>query len=387
MYARIATRSTLAVALAATVAFGAFAQSGDRTQKEKELADARARLEQDATRVAELSKELGVPGGGPMMIQHRMMRRPVLGVLLEPDATRGVLVAGVTPDSGASTAGLGAGDRITGIDGKTLAGTDGTARLEGLRTRLADLKTDTPVKVDYERDGKKASVNVTPKLADRMMVMGPGGGMPGMHGMHGPMAGGPGVREIRIVRGPDGEAMMDAPVGVDPGMHREIVRIARDGACKDGDKCEHLALAEAFRWNGLNLASVDAKLGRYFGTDRGVLVVSAGAELAGLQSGDVIRKVDGRDVATPREVMDVLRAKPEDSSVAVEYLRDRKSGTSQVKVPKPMHFRDGPMGPMPPMPPRDPNMPPPPPAPEVGTRMGAADAPLAAGAPPPPRVD
>ena len=44
-------------------------------------------------------------------------------------------------------------------------------------------------------------------------------------------------------------------------------------------------LAEAFRWNGLNLASVDAKLGRYFGTDRGVLVLSSGPDLAGLQAG------------------------------------------------------------------------------------------------------
>ncbi|AXK71331.1 PDZ domain-containing protein [Lysobacter sp. TY2-98] len=383
MYARIATRSTLAIALAATFAFGAFAQSNDRAQKEKELADARTRLEQDAKRVAELSRELGVPGEGPMVIEHRMYRRPVLGVLLEPDAARGVLVAGVTPDSGAAAAGLRAGDRITGIDGRTLTGADGAARLDGLRSRLADLKTHTPVKVDYERDGRKATVNVTPKIADRMMVMGPGGPMPGMHGMRGP--GGPGVREIRIVRGPDGEPMAGTPAGVDPGMHREIVRIARDGACKDGDKCEHLALAEAFRWNGLNLASVDAQLGRYFGTDRGVLVVSAGADLAGLQAGDVIRKVDGRDVRTPRDVMDVLRTKPEDATVAVEYLRDRKSGTAQIKVPKPMRF---PMGPMRPLDPGAPMPPPPPAGPEVGMQFDMGKAPIAMIAlPPPPRVD
>ena len=70
---------------------------------------------------------------------------------------------------------------------------------------------------------------------------------------------------------------------------QEIIRIGPRGDCK-GKNCKLPMLAEAFRWNGLNLASVDAQLGRYFGTDRGVLVLSAGADLAGLQAGDVIQQ-------------------------------------------------------------------------------------------------
>ena len=93
-------------------------------------------------------------------------------------------------------------------------------------------------------------------------------------------------------------------------------------------------LSEAFRWSGLNLASVDAQLGRYFGTDKGVLVLSAGPVLEALQAGDVILRVDGKAVATPREVMDALRGKPADSTVPVDYLRDRAPGSAKIKVPE-----------------------------------------------------
>jgi membrane-associated protease RseP (regulator of RpoE activity) len=124
------------------------------------------------------------------------------------------------------------------------------------------------------------------------------------------------------------------------------------------------AFAEAFRWNGLNLASVDNSLGRYFGTDRGVLVLSTG-ELAGLQAGDVIQKIDGKAVDTPREAMDVLHDKPADALVLVEYLRDRKVASTRVKVPKAMPFRVP--------------LPPPPPAAPAAPR-----APIAPPTPPPP---
>ena len=97
-------------------------------------------------------------------------------------------------------------------------------------------------------------------------------------------------------------------------------------------------LAEAFRWNGLNLAAVDAQLGRYFGTSEGVLVLSTGKDLEGLQAGDVIRRIGGKAVANPREAMEALRAQPAEGKVAVDYLRDRVAGSAQVSVPKALPF-------------------------------------------------
>src|SRR3546814_8832928 len=85
----------------------------------------------------------------------------------------------------------------------------------------------------------------------------------------------------------------------------------------------------AFLWNGLNLATVDKQLCRYFGTDHGVLVLSNG-ELAGLQAGDVIQRIDGKAVASPREAMAAMGDKPGGAKVTVDYLRDRKAGKAQV---------------------------------------------------------
>ncbi|HEY4560234.1 MAG TPA: PDZ domain-containing protein, partial [Lysobacter sp.] len=295
----------------------------------------------------------------------------MLGVLLDADATRGVRVSGVTPESGAAKAGLRTGDRILSIDGKPVEGADGHARLERLRAMLADIKEDKALRVGYERDGKPAAASVTPQRSAPVTLFNGDGSEMRPHGnvrFIGSEDGGltfeaksvevvpaPGqpLRLIqhtsadgktvtrRIVRtdasGATRDALAELP-GVSPRVHSEILRLARDGSCKDGENCRSFALAEAFRWNGLNLASLDANLGRYFGTTDGVLVVSASPELAGLQSGDVIRKVDGHGVSSPREVMDALRGKPEGATVGVEYLRDRKAATAQLKVPKAMRI-------------------------------------------------
>lgn len=63
-------------------------------------------------------------------------------------------------------------------------------------------------------------------------------------------------------------------------------------------------------------------------------MLSAGPALGTLQAGDVILRVDGKTVATPREVMDALRGKPADSTVPVDYLRDRAPASAKIKVPE-----------------------------------------------------
>ena len=171
------------------------------------------------------------------------------------------------------------------------------------------------------------------------------------------------------------DQMLRAPVGIDragmKGPHDMQTHVFRFD-CKPGEACQgQQRLAEAFRWNGLNLASVDASLGRYFGTSAGVLVLSSGPSLGQLQAGDVIQRVDGKTVATPRAVMDALRDKPADSVVAVDYLRDRKAGSAQLKVPEAMVFP--PMPPMPPMPPAPPAPPAPPRPPKAGAAPHAPD--------------
>ncbi|MFZ5638449.1 MAG: PDZ domain-containing protein [Pseudomonadota bacterium] len=319
--------------------------------------------------------------GGCDVIMRRIGRKPVIGVLLAPDPKGGVRIAGVTPDGPAAGAGLKTGDRLLRIGGKVIAGDSPEARVDAARALLQAGDEKTPVALTYDRNGRESAVSVTPKLDNRLMVftadgemMQPSGnvvirrfgegGAPlsaegvEIDGVAGPMWHHGGGEAQTIVIGPDGEHRTETRVirieckdkddacrkraaehmamGPGDGQDRRIV-IRTD--CKPGEECRnHLRLADAFRWNGLNLASVDAKLGRYFGTDKGVLVLSTGPALGELQPGDVIQRVDGKDVATPRAVMDALRDKPADSSVPVDYLRDRKPGTVRVKVPKPTTF-------------------------------------------------
>lgn len=273
------------------------------------------------------------PSAPMMKVEKRIVRRPVIGVVLAPDAQAGVQIAGVTPEGTAAKAGLKAGDRLLSVNGKPVAGVDADQRIANARSLLGNLDTTTPVKIGYAREGRESSVSMTPQLDSRVFVWNEDDGSL-------LKAGGP----VFIHKGDAGilaiesDSMELEHLGVSPGMHTEVMRISRNRDCA-GDDCNAPMLAEAFRWNGLNLASVDAQLGRYFGTDQGVLVLSAGEDLAGLQAGDVIRKVAGKPVTTPREAMDALRAAPAESKVEVEYLRDRQSARAQVQVPKAIPFR------------------------------------------------
>lgn len=382
--------------------------------QQKEIDAARADLERAAKRLAELTGRQGFgPGFGPHFGRgpgDGLPARPVIGVLLAPDAQAGVRIAGVTPDGAAAGAGLKTGDRLLRIGGKPIAGATPEARVESARALLSGVDEKTEVTLRYARDGKESDVGVTPKRDQRIMIFTSDGGMmrPGGNvivrrigdrteveadgiemtapapGMDGPpmWTPAPGDRDVHVFAF-DG----DAP-SMNGRVERRVIRIeckAGDANCADPVRMSvhaprapggELRLAEAFRWNGLNLASIDAQLGRYFGTDKGVLVLSTGPALDNLQPGDVIQHVDGKAVDTPRAVMDALRGKPADSVVPVDYLRDRKAASAKIKVPKAMPI--APMAPLPSMPP----------VPAMPEKAGMApEAPQPPLPPPPPRVD
>jgi membrane-associated protease RseP (regulator of RpoE activity) len=366
-----------ALALALALLFPGGATAGTPAPKARpdaraaELAAAQADLQRAARRVAELSGAMATTR--PRIAAPRVAGKPVVGVVLAPDAQAGVRIVAVTPRSGASKAGLRGGDRLVAIDGHELAGRDGATRVERARDLLDDLDTRKPVRIAYLRDGRKSTVDVLPALSGEAATyawVGSDGDLSEAFGdvlFTGPV----GSSDV-IAR-----AFKVSPPGVAPQLRREIARV---DTC-ESDDCRLPLLAEAFRWNGLNLAAVDAQLGRYFGTSSGVLVLSTGESLAGLQPGDVLRRIDGKPVASPRDAMAALRAHPAGSRVAVEYLRDRKTATTQVTVPRAMAW---PLPPRPPAPPRvpaaprAPAAPPPPPAPPAAMRDDVAPVPAVA---------
>ncbi len=306
----------------------------------------------------------GCPMAGPderrgervMMGDGPMAGRPGLGVVLAANtAAKGVRVAAVTPDSPAMKAGLHSGDVLLSIDGKQIPGS-GVEAVDSARALLGDLKQGQLVQLGYARAGKTGIASVKADNIARMMVFNRGedSAMPGMHG--------PGEMHEHMREGMHsgmGDNMMMLP----PNVELEIERAGPMRDCAPGnDDCQLPALYEAFRWQGLNLASVDVSLGRYFGTSKGVLVLSSSDELKSLQSGDVIQRVAGTEVGSPREVMRALHDKDAGSQLKLDVLRDRKVVTVAITVPevRPLPFMAPPPPPPPPPPPRPPATPRPP---------------------------
>lgn len=366
---RTVKRLALACAAGLALAGAAAAQSDAPTPaQQKELDAARAELDRAAKHFAELSGKYHAPGTAPMVMTYekQTVRKPVLGVLLAPDPQAGVRIAGVTPDSAAAEAGLKAGDRLVSLDGNAIAGASGDARLIDARGKLAKLDAKMPVRVGYMRDGKDAVVAVTPRIADNVFVWNGTDARIAMPGVA------PKIRR-EVIRIGEGEAPKM------PGVPDDLLGMALLPDCDDATHCKQpMLLMDAFRWNGLNLASLDPQLGRYFGADKGVLVLSPGPQLPALQAGDVILGIDGKPVATPREAMDALRAHQAGDTASLALLRDHRDASAQVTVPKAMPL------PIPPAPPAPPAPPPPPPG--VGAMPAPPAPPAAPDAPNAPRV-
>lgn len=342
----------LALGLAAGAAAAQDAPKAPPTpQQKQELDAARSALDKAAERYADLAARYG--GADRLVrIERNALRKPVIGVVLAADEQAGVRIAGVTPDSAAAAAGLKSGDRLLSIDGKRVDAADAAARVAQARELLSALDAKTAVTLGYERAGKPGSVAVTPKVGERVLVVPHGGAWfdgntrvflggngsfdIGADHMDGELAAPARIAITKALASADGARRGgELAFAIAPDVRREILRLGSDCEGKD---CKLPALAEALRWNGLNLAAVDAQLGRYFGTDTGVLVISAGKDLEPLQGGDVILKIAGKPVASPREAMELLRAQPADGKVAMDYLRDRRPASAQVAVPKALPF-------------------------------------------------
>jgi hypothetical protein len=86
---------------------------------------------------------------------------------------------------------------------------------------------------------------------------------------------------------------------------------------------------------GLRMTELGARLGEYFGTDRGVLVLEAADDNAlHLQPGDVIQRVDGREVRTPADLMRALRDFEAGAEVELSIRRQQQDESVIVTVPE-----------------------------------------------------
>ncbi len=291
-------RTILAVMAAA--AFGvasppAHAQADDEAVLEQRLEDARQRLEAAAREVAELSA--GSAGPGETLDFELLLPAPgraVLGINLGSAETRGggVKVISVSPGGPAAEAGVRAGDLIVAIDAKPV----GTGR--DLVSAMKDVEPGQKVALDLRRDGKPVTVKVEARPMDHVLKHRRGRMIGGLPPLHPPPPGHP---------WPPMEAM--------PPGHG------------------HYWLLE--HWGDAELVKVTPALGRYFGTDKGVLVARAPGDTAlGLQDGDVIVSIGGREPQSGPHAMRILRSYQPGESIEIRILRDRKAQTLKATVPQ-----------------------------------------------------
>lgn len=87
---------------------------------------------------------------------------------------------------------------------------------------------------------------------------------------------------------------------------------------------------------GIDAEGIEGQLAQFFGVDKGVLVRSvvegSAAEKAGLKAGDVIVKIDGKPVDSPREVSVEMRTLRPRNTFAMGVVREKKELSLNVTL-------------------------------------------------------
>jgi S1-C subfamily serine protease len=237
-------------------------------------------------------------------------RRARLGVKVNLRAqdtdSIGAYVESVTPGGPADQAGIRSGDVITRLEGKSvLAGgaaeggdREGRESLPGLRLieLAARLEPNDTVSVEYRRGKERRTASVVtaaePELAERFRF---------------------------DYRGPEGMARAVVPAG------DFLERFEMAGP--------HWQFFSGSPLGRLELAPLNPDLGRYFGTEEGVLVVSVPRDSAlGLRGGDVVQRVDGREPSSPSHLLRILRSYEPGETFRMDIMRDRKTETVTARI-------------------------------------------------------
>lgn len=244
--------------------------------------------------------------------------RPIIGVTIDTrprDTDKyGAYITAVTPGGPADKARLMAGDIIIRIAGKSLVGgqADDESSLPGNRL-IAIVSSLTPgkaVELQYRRRDATRTTTIIPSADDAMIVQ-----FRGTEATGEPLA----LSIPRVPMRPSSpDGFGDVRVFVDgvttqPSMRSFFV----GGALSD-----------------LELAPMNAKLGTYFGTSEGVLVINVPEkDNLGLQPGDVVTKVDGRDVETPSEFLRVLRSYDRGDTFKLTVTRQKRTEVVTAALP------------------------------------------------------
>jgi len=333
----------------------------EMSKMHEELNRTHRQLQETTREIARVNREVARARATRHPANHVLIRtseRPVIGVILGDADARGVEVLGVSPDGPSEKAGIKKGDLIVAVDGRELSGIvkQGDTR-EGLRIAMRDIEAGEPLVISVERDKKTIDLTVVPEVREPMSWQSV---------TRFPTA----PREPRSPNAPQAPTAPDKVISIERivvpeidtvEMTRQIeqmrAEIEKRRALREAGRVEpddgdweielhelselgNFALQGANVWyglpmaQGLKLAEIDAGLGEYFKTDRGVLVLKARADNdLQLKSGDVILQVGDSDVNTPAEFMRALRGFNSGDELVMNIKRNRKDRTLKTVMP------------------------------------------------------
>lgn len=283
-----------------------------RTQalQESEARDAEVtrRLEEAERKMAEAAREIAELTSDRLPQLQQVERRiefidadkPRLGVTVGDDQengpVEGVRIMAVTPGSAADDAGLRAGDILTSVNDESLSADDGGEAAQLLVEFMGGVEEGDVLTVEYLRGGKVGSVEVEPRPVE--------------------------MRGFSFFGAPRDFTLPDVPeIHVAPGDVDALV-----------NRFDFRWLGNA--WGDMELVALNEGLGKYFGTDSGLLVVSAPeSDALQLEDGDVIQKIDGREPTSVRHALRILSSYQPGETLTLEIMRDKRKQTLSIEVP------------------------------------------------------
>ena len=264
---------------------------------EHEMREAESRMAEAARRIAELStRQLPYLSSGYWRTRFR--DNPVLGITIGApegrDPVEGVEVIGVSPGGAAAEAGLRAGDVITAVNGEALGAESSSAANEKLLDFMSGVETGDVIDVEYLRAGRSENVEISPQPMS-----------PWAFGSFDP----------------------------DTDFSISLPSVAPDAPRAAGSRFVFVGGAQA--WGDMEMVKLTEGLGRYFGTDEGLLVVRAPKEEAfGLEDGDVILNIDGRTPNSVSHAIRILGSYQEGENLEIRIMRDQRAQTLDIEMPQ-----------------------------------------------------
>lgn len=259
-----------------------------------QMMEAEERLAAAARKIAELSTRQ-LPRFVDLEKRIHMGGQAVLGISIgrndDGGPVEGVTVRGVSPGGAAADAGLRSGDVITAVNKESLTADSDEQANARLIEFMSGVQEGDILDVEYLRNGKQASAEVRPRA----------------------------MSVLAFEFGP-GRGNFSAPVPPNS---------------PDFDFRKFAFISDGSGWGHMEMVALTERLGKYFGTDKGLLVVRApDDESLQLQDGDVIQSIDGREPKSVSHAMRILGSYQSGELLEMQIMRDKRKQTLKIEMPE-----------------------------------------------------